>query len=601
MIELLPLAILILSGIGTTAFGLFKAGKYGALFSACSFVPLLFLKPHTIKINWFNISNLNFDLSFNFWESEILLCLIITLILVCLYFARPISFFDDSIERKFGVLNIFLFFMCGAILSDNILQFYIGIEALGLISTILVSLEKNADKEATKVFMFNKFASLIFLVAVVLIVLETKSFDISDIRKFCLSEESSKLFIPACLLLVSCFCKGTQFPFSHWLIDAVKANMFASILIHAGTIVAVGIIFIAKFYFIFDCFPILKIVMLTVGLFTSFWMACCALVHNDIKKIIACLTSSSAGIMFIACGLGGYSLAILYFICHAFFKSMLFLSFAYLISSMSGEKCLDHLGGLAKMAPKITDIVWTSFLFAAGFPFLSGFFAKISLMGTIDISDMDFLAIGIIAINMIAITAIFRMLFRSLYGETLADDQTLSRASKSNEYDMKPFWFLACFSIFGSFTIWTVFEWGDLHFGKAGIVYIWNSMDYMVEIFSSISQIAIAILLLLMYEKYSTRYMENGIGPAISIFRQNEIYKIFNIVLRETLKFIMGIFNLVQNYTIREINKCSFRSIYQTGNFLINKHRSLLRYHAVWLLLGITVAFALTLFEGMFR
>ncbi len=205
MFELIPLITLLVSGVCCTAFNLFKIGKYGAIVSCCSFVSILFFEPHVIKFNWFSIANLNFDFSFNFFETPVLLCTLISSILVCLYMARSISFFDNSIQRKFGVLNIFVFFMCTTILSDNIFQFYIGVEALGLISAILVGMEKNAEKEATKVFLFNKFASIIFLVAISILVITTKSFDVSKINELCLTKSSAVLFFPACLLLISCF------------------------------------------------------------------------------------------------------------------------------------------------------------------------------------------------------------------------------------------------------------------------------------------------------------------------------------------------------------------------------------------------------------
>lgn len=596
MFELLPLALLFLSGICCTAFNMFKVGKYGAIVSSFLFVVALFFEHKIIKFNWFFISDFAIDFSFNFSETSVLICAIISSILVCLYMARSISFFDNSIERKFGILNIFIFFMCLAILSDNIFQFYIGVESLGLISAILVGMEKNAEKEATKVFLFNKFASVIFLVSISILVLITKSFDISKISEICLTNSAIGLFFPACLLLISCFCKGAQMPFSYWLLDAVKANTFASILIHAGTIVAVGIIFISKFYFIFECFPILKKTMIAVGICTAFWMACCALANDNIKKIIACLTASSAGIMFVSCGVGGYSLAILYFICHAFFKSMLFLSFAYLMSAMSGEKSLSKLGGIASLAPKVTDIIWVSFLCAAGFPFLSGFFAKISFIGTVDLSEMGFLSISSISINLLSIAAMFRMLMKALYGDSKSDELTLSRSSKSNLYDIKSFWFLTCISIFGSFSIWSIFEWGDLHFGYAGIVYVRNAVDYFFENVSSISQIGLSIFIVLKFEKFSKLAGKNiDIGIAISLFRKNEIYEYFCNLLKNIVMCFTKLLDSMYRKIAHIINFWSFKLFYCVGKILLNLHRKVLSSQIIWILFGIAVVIILTL------
>lgn len=598
MIELFPLLVLFISGILTSAFGWFKVGKYGTVISAISFVLLLHQKPGTVRISWFSAADINFDLTFNFFETEIFLCLVITAILVCLYLARSISFFDQLIERKFGILNLFVFFMCVAILADNIFQFYIGIEALGLISSFLVGIEKNAKSESTKVFLFNKFASILFLVATSLLVIETKSYDISEINKACLTSDSYRLFLPTCLLLVSCLCKGAQLPFSYWLLEAVKANTFASILIHAGTIVAVGIIFIAKFYFLFECFPSLKNVMVAFGACTAFWVACCSLAHTNIKKIIACLTSSSSGLMFIACGVGGYSLAILYFVCHAFFKSMLFLSFAYLIAAMSDEKDIGRMGGVAKFAPKVTDLIWTAFLCSSGFPLLPGFCSKLPFAGTLDMSGMSFLSIGIIAVSVVSVIAIFRMLYISLYGETKADELTLSRSSKSNTYDMSSFWILTSISVLGTFIIWSIFEWGRLHLGFAGTVYVCDTKEYLFEAVTAVLQIAASIILFLWYRRYSKNITQSGAGIAVSLFKKNEIYEFCSEILMRVVILTMNALNQVQQRLAYFLNVCLFKSLYQVGICLVKNSRRQLQSHLVWILVGMTFVFVITFLRG---
>jgi len=478
--------------------------------------------------------------------------------------------------------------MCLAILSNNIFQFYVAIESLGIISTILVSLEKYADRQSTKVYLFNKFASLLFFCGIAMIAIKTGSFEIEKVKQLYAGSKNSLLF-PSCLLLISCFCKGAQMPFSYWLLDAVKANIFASILIHAGTIVAVGIIFITKFYFIFESFPILKNIMIAIGLYTSFWMACCSLANNNIKKIIACLTASSAGIMFIACGIGGYSLALLYFICHAFFKSMLFLSFAYLISAMSEEYNLIKYGGLAKLAPKISDMILVSILFAVGFPFLSGFFAKLSFVETIELSEMRFISISNIFINIITIMAMVRMLLKSLYGKAKADEFTLSRVSNSENYNSTPFWLLTFIALLGSFTIWSVYEWGDLHFGYGGLVYVRTTKDYAFEAIFNTFQIIIAVVLIFILNKFSNlNYKVSKI--AYSLFKENEIYEFFCNLIFKVSTYIMRFLDILTEKLFYIVNMNSFYFIFHVGKNLINLHKNSFYYHVCWIILGVLLS-----------
>jgi NADH-quinone oxidoreductase subunit L len=58
---------------------------------------------------------------------------------------------------------------------------------------------------------------------------------------------------------------------------------------------------------------------------TAFFAATVGLVQNDIKRVIAYSTCSQLGYMFVAAGVGVYSVAMFHLFTHAFFKAMLFL------------------------------------------------------------------------------------------------------------------------------------------------------------------------------------------------------------------------------------------------------------------------------------
>ncbi len=590
MLELLPLGLLLSSGVGTVISKRLWVGKIGVVCSVLLFVLQLFFKQNCLKFNWFNFIDYEFNFSFNFGQIEILLCLIINIILICLYYTIPALSFEKDVQRKFGILNIFIFFMCIAILSNNIFQFYISVEALGLISAFLVSVERNAEEKATRVFVFNKFASILFLIGIALLVTETKSFEISEIC------QKGLPVLPAGLLLIACFCKGAQMPFSYWLIDAVKANILASILIHAGTIVTIGIIFIAKFHFIFGQFLILKQAMIVVGVLTPLWMGCCALAHSNIKKTIACLTASSAGVMFISCGLGAYSTAILYLICHAFFKSMLFLAFAYLIAAMSGEKNIHCMGNVAKVAPKVADVIWISFLFASGFPFLAEFFSKVALSSVLQSSSSELLAAGITAVSLLNVVAIFRMIMKSLYGEQRSDEMTFSRASKSNEFNFKPFWILATITLFLSFAIWDIYKHGVLGFGDVGVSY--NTDNYLRDSLYSLFQIIIAIFTVIVFDKW----IQNRFFDKIALLlRQHKgVEMCATAVMALVTKCAKGFNSLQQRIAYIE-NIETFKVVHRAGTFLKSMHKNRFQYHISWVLFGVVSCIIIGIFNGITR
>jgi NADH:ubiquinone oxidoreductase subunit 5 (subunit L)/multisubunit Na+/H+ antiporter MnhA subunit len=462
---------------------------------------------------------------------------------------------------------------------------------MGIISASLVGIEKNSEQQTTKVFLFNKLASLLFLLAIVMIAIEMKSFEFSDLKNMCNGKECGRLLVPATLLFVSVLCKGAQMPFSYWLIDAVKANIFASILIHAGTIVGVGIIFITKCYFLFDCFPILQKTMIGIGMFTAVWLACCALVHNNIKKVIACLTASSAGIMYTSCGMGMYSLALLYFVCHAFFKAMVFLSYAYLIAAAFGERNVLRLGGLKEYAPRVSDVVWISFLAAVGFPFLPGFFAKIAFMDSAQTFGMTLIIVSNVAVNILATAALFRLILLSMYGKAKADDATLSRVSNSNSFDVKPVWILIGCSIFGAFVAWSWYEYNVLHFGSSGTIRIRNVFDYFFENIKEVAQIAASVLLVLCFAKaYNSgviKFRGKILNFVVLTFRRNKIHEcVCNFVKYFTLRN-MKIVNAMNNKFVYLATDGLSTALCCATKYMNRKYRSKLQAHVVWIIFGL--------------
>ena len=593
MIQTLPLILLLLSGIFCVVFGFSRISKYGCFLAMILFSACLFLQPHSISCEIFKIEEIDFNLSMSFNQIEMFICAIICAILFCLHITKPNN---KSLNKTFGLLNVFAFFMCFCVVSTNLFQFFIGVEALGIISAILVGISDGAHKNSTKTFVFNKFASLVFLIAICFIAINFDTIQFDEIKDACESGDTQKLAIPAALLLISCLCKGAQIPFSHWIIDASKANIFASILLHSATLVAIGIIFITKCYFIFEAFPYLKMVMIVVGISTAFWMSCCSLFHNNIKRIMACSTSASIGIMFVSCGIGEYSLALLYFICHAFFKSMLFLSFSYVIHAMSNEQNILKMGGLSKLIPNVSDVVWISFLSAVGFPFFVGFFAKMSFLGSLQLSNRTSLAIFSIVINIISIIAIFKMIVISMYGKTRADEATISRVSVYNSTSLSSFWMLIIFAVLGSFAAWSMYEWGVLHFGFGGIIYARELFDCFVENVIEMVQIAIAIMLVLLLKNKSKKTYRRKISDFFKeVFKTNRLCSMLTQLIKRTILGLFAFISNMDNLLSKSINNHLFKTIYSFGINMGYLHRDLVFSHTAWILIGIILSFATVL------
>ena len=113
-----------------------------------------------------------------------------------------------------------------------------------------------------------------------------------------------------------------------------------------------------------------------VGATTAFFAATVGLVQNDIKRIVAYSTCSQLGYMFVAMGVGAYSVGMFHLFTHAFFKALLFLGSGSVIMAMHHEQDIRKMGGLRH---KIPFTYWTMVigtLALTGFPFTAGYFSK---------------------------------------------------------------------------------------------------------------------------------------------------------------------------------------------------------------------------------
>jgi NADH-quinone oxidoreductase subunit L len=149
-----------------------------------------------------------------------------------------------------------------------------------------------------------------------------------------------------------------------------------SALIHAATMVTAGVYLVVRSHVLFELSGTALDVVLLVGLFTALFAATCAIGQDDIKRVLAYSTVSQLGFMFMAAGLGAYSLAMFMLVAHAFYKALMFLGAGSVMHGMHGETDMQRMGGLVRRMP-ITGITFAVGAFAlAGIPPLSGFFAK---------------------------------------------------------------------------------------------------------------------------------------------------------------------------------------------------------------------------------
>jgi NADH-quinone oxidoreductase subunit L len=316
--------------------------------------------------------------------------------------------------------------MCALVLGGNFILLYLGWEAVGLCSYLLIGFyyqRPAAAAAAKKAFLVNRVGDFGFGLGIFLIYLTFGTLDygvVFDMVREGITASGESLTdnrITAIALLLFCGAcgKSAQLPLHIWLPDAMEGPSPVSALIHAATMVTAGVYMIARCGAIFTASPAAMAIVATVGGLTALFAATIALVQTDMKRILAYSTISQLGYMVLGAGVYAADSAIFHLFTHAFFKALLFLGAGSVMHAMGGIIDVRQFGGLRKLLPWTFATFLIGSLTLAGFPFLSGFFSKDEIIHHALTVDP---LLGVIALVTALLTAFytFRMVFLAFFG-----------------------------------------------------------------------------------------------------------------------------------------------------------------------------------------
>jgi NADH-quinone oxidoreductase subunit L len=266
--------------------------------------------------------------------------------------------------RFFAYLSFFTFTMLMLVTADNLVQLFFGWEGVGVASYLLIGFyykKPSANAAAIKAFVVNRVGDLALILGMAALFFLTDSIRFDDIfaaaptlaetqLSFLWTEWNAANLIGV-LLFIGAMGKSAQLFLHTWLPDAMEGPTPVSALIHAATMVTAGVFLVSRMSPLYEFAPEAKLMIVYVGGFTAFFAATVGLVQNDIKRVIAYSTCSQLGFMFVAAGVGVYSVAMFHLFTHAFFKAMLFLGAGSVIHATHHEQDMRYYGGLRKKIP----------------------------------------------------------------------------------------------------------------------------------------------------------------------------------------------------------------------------------------------------------
>ncbi|WP_296424945.1 NADH-quinone oxidoreductase subunit L [Yoonia sp.] len=491
-----PLVGAILCGFGWKLIGE-KAAQWtatGLLFLAAILSWIVFLSFDGVTENiqimrWIESGTLSTDWAIRMDRLTAIMLIVITTVsaLVHLYSFGYMAHDDNFKEtesyrpRFFAYLSFFTFTMLMLVTSDNLVQMFFGWEGVGVASYLLIGFyyrKPSANAAAIKAFVVNRVGDFGFALGIFGIYMMTDSIRFDDIFAAApgLAEQSITFLwtdwnaanLLAFLLFVGAMGKSAQLLLHTWLPDAMEGPTPVSALIHAATMVTAGVFLVCRMSPLMEYAPETKMFIVFLGASTAFFAATVGLVQTDIKRVIAYSTCSQLGYMFVAAGLGVYSVAMFHLLTHAFFKAMLFLGAGSVIHAMHHEQDMRNYGGLRHKIPKtfMMMMIGTLAITGVGIPFLyigfpvgfAGFVSKDAIIESAYAGTAGGYAFWMLLIAAF-MTSFYswRLMFMTFYGTARGDAHTHDHAHESPLSMMVPLYVLAVGAVFSGMLGYGVF------------------------------------------------------------------------------------------------------------------------------------------------
>ncbi|MFH8442669.1 NADH-quinone oxidoreductase subunit L [Streptomyces sp. NPDC018026] len=294
---------------------------------------------------------------------------------------------DDPRYASYAALvSLFTSAMFLVVYSGDLMVLLVGWEVMGICSYFLVGHyweTPEARAASLKAFLVTKLGDVPFLIGLLALATEAGSFRITKILGAVASGSLDHPTLIALLLLAGVAGKSAQFPLHTWLPDAMAGPTPVSALIHAATMVAAGVYFVARLLPLFEASRAAMVVLAVMAAVTMVGSALAALAQDDIKRVLAYSTIGQLGYMTGALATGDRGAAVFHLLSHGAFKALLFLAAGVIIHA-AGTNSLAAMSRMRGLRDRVPDAYWTmtvALLALAAIPPFSGFFSKESVLG----------------------------------------------------------------------------------------------------------------------------------------------------------------------------------------------------------------------------
>jgi len=381
-------------------------------------------RPLTFGWTWLQTAGLRIGFDGLITEPALIAMTVITglHVLVQIYSVAYLEM-DWGWPRFFGSLSFFESGLCALVLTDSLFFSYVILELLTLGTYLIVGTWYNQPlvvKGARDAFLTKRIGDLILLAGLIALLPLTGTWNFHGLQAWAADQTNNQVALPAgftlivLALIAGPMGKCAQIPLHLWLDEAMEGPLPSTVL-RNSVVVAGGAWVLLRLQPLVELVPLVQLVLVIVGGTSAVVGALIALAQIDIKRALSFLVTSWMGLVFVAVGLGGISVADHLVLVYPLPMALMLMTLGAIVLTNITQD-LTQLGGLWGKRP----LMGLAFLTGAGslmaLPPFGGFAALRELMQLVAFSDHPLLLAGLVLLTNALISAGLVRVFGLIWG-----------------------------------------------------------------------------------------------------------------------------------------------------------------------------------------
>ena len=307
------------------------------------------------------------------------------------WYSGPYMAAESGQEKYYAMLVAIVGVMIGLGCAGDLFNLWVWFEAMAVSSYLLVSFyrEQPASLEAgVKYLMQSASGSVLVLLGIGLVLSETGTLDLSDIRAS--ANYSPVLLAAAALFLIGFGVKAALVPLHTWLPDAHSQAPSGISAMLSGIVIEAGLIAMLRSVSALAAVsPSWGAIFIGFGVFNMLVGNLMALRQKQVKRLLAYSSLVHVGYMLIGLGVALYTRDILgaqgsffHLVNHGLMKGLAFLAAGallyalYLSAGNHAPLMISDLSGVCRRYPFVAFALSIALLSLGGLPPLAGFMSK---------------------------------------------------------------------------------------------------------------------------------------------------------------------------------------------------------------------------------